>query len=94
MQISEHIYSTRVIFTGQLPGGLIVSRFVNLFLVAGKRLNLIDAGIAGSEDKIWAMVDECGRGRDIERLLLTHAHPDHIGAAKGLKDTLHCRIAA
>jgi hydroxyacylglutathione hydrolase len=96
MRISEHIYTTRVSFTAQIPGAsTIISRFVNLFLVAGKSLNLIDAGVAGGEDNIWAMVEESGRNaRDIERIILTHAHPDHIGAAKGVKETLQCKVAA
>jgi hydroxyacylglutathione hydrolase len=96
MRISEHIYTIRVSFTAQIPGeSTLISRFVNLYLVAGRSLNLIDAGVAGGEDNIWTMVEESGRNaRDIERIILTHAHPDHIGAAKGLKEILRCKVAA
>lgn len=71
-----------------LPGlYTIASGPVNTFLIddpAG--CVLIDTGYPGSADKILAAAQELGkRPRDIKHILLTHAHPDHIGSAAALK---------
>ena len=59
---------------------------VNVFLLEeGPHLVLIDAGLPGNADGILAAVAKLGRAsRDLRHIILTHAHPDHIGSAAAL----------
>ena len=46
------------------------------------RVTLIDMGLPGHGPKLLAALDWIGSSPgDVTRLLLTHAHPDHIGGA-------------
>ncbi len=59
---------------------------VNVFLVEdGRDLLLIDAGLPGNEDAILGGIAKLGRAPgDLKHIVLTHAHPDHIGSAATL----------
>ena len=66
-----------------------ISRFglVNAYLVReSDGLTLIDTMIGGSADKIIAAAEASGAA--IVRILLTHAHADHIGSLDALKERL------
>jgi hydroxyacylglutathione hydrolase len=55
----------------------------------GDEAALIDSGIGAAVDALVANVERAGVARESVRLLLlTHAHPDHSGGARGLKDLL------
>lgn len=59
-----------------------VERFVYSYVIDGDSLCLIDSGVAGAEKVISAALQEIGKNlADIDTLVLTHSHPDHIGAA-------------
>lgn len=60
---------------------------VNAFLlVSADGCTLIDTGVPGSANTILQAVRDLGKSaRDIRHIILTHAHPDHIGSAAVLK---------
>lgn len=55
---------------------------VNVYLVKGDKLTLIDAGVKTQEcwEHFQAQLHDLGYGlADIEQIVLTHHHPDHVG---------------
>lgn len=91
MNINHRVHQLKIVFkvTPQME------RFVYIYLLEGERCFLIDAGTAGSEKLIADYMS--GIGRDISELaglLLTHSHPDHIGAAAEIKRLTDCRVYA
>jgi glyoxylase-like metal-dependent hydrolase (beta-lactamase superfamily II) len=60
-------------------------RRVKAYLVLESELSLIDCGYAGSGPRIAAVIE--GHGRtvgELARVVCTHGHPDHAGAAREL----------
>ncbi|WP_277057766.1 MBL fold metallo-hydrolase [Trichlorobacter lovleyi] len=92
MEIAPNLHQLTIPFVVPTPGGNI-PRFVNLFLYTGERLTLIDSGVAGAEQQVSRYLNEMGRSvQEINTLILTHSHPDHIGAARTIRDLSGCRI--
>ena len=55
------------------------------FLLVDERLTLIDAGMVGTRRTLERYLRRLGRGLDeIERIICTHGHPDHIGGLSEL----------
>jgi len=55
------------------------------FLIAEERLTLIDAGMVGSRILLERYLRRIGRRLDeLERIVCTHGHPDHIGGVTEL----------
>ncbi|MEM9187516.1 MAG: MBL fold metallo-hydrolase [Planctomycetota bacterium] len=66
----------------------------NAFLVVGERPVLVDAGSPGEAGKIIAKMARHGvEPRDLSLILLTHAHADHAGAAKELRQRSGAPVA-
>lgn len=93
MQISETIHALTIPFIVPTPAGPI-PRTVTVYLICGQEVTLIDSGVAGCEVPILDYLEEIGRGREVARLLLTHSHPDHIGAARALRGATGCAVLA
>jgi glyoxylase-like metal-dependent hydrolase (beta-lactamase superfamily II) len=77
-QVAERVHELRLPIPWE-------DEFVNCFLfVDGAMVDLVDCGI-GSEESIAmihrAIVDVAGTGARLRRLVITHIHPDHFGAA-------------
>ena len=60
---------------------------VNTFLLeSSEGCTLIDTGFPGSADKILQGIGALGKQpKDIRHIVLTHAHPDHIGSFAAIK---------
>jgi flavorubredoxin len=58
-------------------------------------ITLIDTGIAGCEMQIFENIRSAGRDPSkISLIILTHSHPDHIGAAGAIRQATKCSVAA
>ena len=60
---------------------------VNLYLVEdGGRLTLVDAGLPAHRSQLESYLPTIGRTLvDVEAVILTHAHIDHVGIADGVR---------
>ncbi len=95
MQITKNIHALRIPFQITDPSGKMIPRFVYVYLILGKKIYLIDSGVASSENIILDYLKKIGRSpEEISTLILTHSHPDHIGAAKAIKSITGCIVAA
>ncbi|MGZ8562540.1 MAG: MBL fold metallo-hydrolase [Candidatus Limnocylindria bacterium] len=58
---------------------------VYAFLISEPRMTLIDTGLIGSGRSVQRYVKRIGRSMDeLDQIICTHAHPDHIGAVREL----------
>ena len=66
----------------QVPG----LRWSNAYLlVEEERLTLVDAGLPGDGKRIFKYIRHLGRSPlELERVIVTHSHPDHTGPLKRL----------
>lgn len=95
MKISDSVSSLKIPFRIPAAGGQFLERSVNAFMVAERGICLIDAGVAGSEGPVLAMVRDTGRDPgEVSFLILTHSHPDHIGGALAIQGATECIVAA
>jgi glyoxylase-like metal-dependent hydrolase (beta-lactamase superfamily II) len=81
----------------QIPIPVPYLGFVNLWLLEGEPLTLIDAGPANAQasEALDAGLGAHGYATDeIELILITHHHLDHAGLAQSVKDRSGARIAA
>jgi hydroxyacylglutathione hydrolase len=96
MQVTEHIHAIKIPFQVRSFSGISVDRFVYAYLIYGvERICLIDCGVAGSERVLFDYVRMTGRTTgEIAMIVQTHAHPDHIGATRAIKEATGCIVAA
>jgi hydroxyacylglutathione hydrolase len=95
MQVTQHVHALEVPFQIPVAPGVSLERSVWVFLVLGRRICLIDSGVAGAQDAIFDYIRQLGREpAEISLLVLTHSHPDHIGAALAIQQATGCAIAA
>jgi len=66
---------------------------VNVFVIKGQRLILVDTGSARHGEKLVAELGKLGiQPNDIDLIILTHGHEDHIGALPYLKARTHAKV--
>lgn len=95
MQITEQIHALKLPFQVHTPAGMTLERFVYVYLICGQDITLIDCGVKGHEAAILGYIEQMGRKpRDIKNIILTHSHPDHVGAAAALKNAVGASVWA
>ncbi|MDD1653347.1 MAG: MBL fold metallo-hydrolase [Methanomicrobiales archaeon] len=95
MQIAPSIHAIRHPFRIPVAPGISLDRFVYSYIIYGRTVTLIDTGVAGCGSRIFDSLHSAGRDpAEIALIILTHSHPDHIGAARAIQQVTHCSIAA
>jgi len=76
-EIHPHIHRIILPLPGRQPGP------VNAYLFTGKQTTLLDTGISRTARHLEESLRQIGIGfSDIDRIILTHGHIDHYGAAR------------
>ncbi len=95
MHLTGAIHVLKIDFEIPINPQKTISRLVNVILVLGEKITLIDSGVKGSEKIIFDYLRvHQRRPEEIATLILSHAHPDHIGAAAAIKAKTGCRVLA
>ena len=95
MKVTSHIHAMKIPFKLQVSEGVTLDRFVYAYLIYGKKICLIDCGVASSEGIISDDLRKSGRSpEEVSLLILTHAHPDHIGGGRSLIGATRCTVAS
>ena len=81
----------RVDFKIPIAPGVVADRYVNTYLILGDGVHIIDSGVQGSERLLLEKIKGRGFGPDdVKAVIHTHAHPDHMGSTKRLKELTGC----
>lgn len=95
MKVAEGIHALKIPFRISAGPEHSLERFVYCYLVCGDTVCLIDSGVAGSQKVIFDYLVSIGRKpEDISILVLTHSYPDHMGAARAIREATGCTVAA
>lgn len=66
---------------------------VNVYLLKGNKYILVDTGTKESENKILKSINSIGvKPEDIELIILTHGHIDHIGSLSSLVEKTGAKV--
>jgi glyoxylase-like metal-dependent hydrolase (beta-lactamase superfamily II) len=88
-EILPDVYSITLPLPGKRPGP------VNVYLFKGGTVTLIDTGMVQTAGILEKALGEHGlRFSDIDRIIATHGHPDHYGAAKKIVKAGKAKVAA
>jgi len=58
----------------------------NIYLVIGNRTVLIDTGTGNASGKDIAKIKDLLKGKDLDMIVVTHFHADHIGGLQNMLD--------
>ena len=86
MKITETIHAFKHHFRLALGENHYVDRFVYSYILLGDQVCLIDTGVWGTATLLQAYLSQTGRSpKEISAVVLTHAHPDHIGGSLAIQ---------
>ena len=91
-----------MIATEIIAGAYLLSGFLgagvwgaNVYLLVDDGLTLVDTGFFGRADRILEQIEELGYSpSDINRIIITHHHADHVGSLAALKKVTQAEIIA
>ncbi len=81
----------------EVAGGVYLIRAgrSNIYLLVGEDLTLVDTGMPGEEEKVISSIKSVGRTiEELNHILVTHAHMDHIGSLATLKKASGAKVVA
>ena len=86
MKVTETIHAVKHPFKVSPGEGIYVDRFVYSYILLGRKICLIDTGVSGTSAQLESYLRDLGRSpEEVSVVLLTHAHPDHIGGCLALR---------
>lgn len=90
MKICENVHQLKIDFDITAE----ISRHVNVYIIVGHDgLYLIDAGVHHADQEISEYLESIGHDlTEVKAIFLTHAHPDHMGAAAAIQEASGCRV--
>jgi hydroxyacylglutathione hydrolase len=95
MEVTKQVDALKIPFKLAVGSGKTLDRFVYVYLIYGRKICLVDSGVSSSYRVISDYLRQTGRDpRDIDLLVLTHAHPDHMGGGRTVQKETGCRVAA
>jgi hydroxyacylglutathione hydrolase len=95
MKLTDTIHLLKLDFEIAISPEKKLPRFVNSIIIFGEKITIIDTGVLGSEKHIFDYIIQNNREiKDIDKIILSHSHPDHIGSAAAIKESTRCRIYA
>lgn len=95
MKITENIHAIKIPFRIKAPNGNVIDRSVYVYVIIGDKITLIDTAIASPKNIIFRYISEIGRvPSEISKILISHAHPDHIGSLRSIKEETGCDVWA
>lgn len=95
MQITESTHALKIPFPSGAGSGRTIERFVHVYFIYGKKVCMIDGGVAQAFGAIGDYLTGTGRNlQEVDLLVHTHCHADHIGSSAAIKKVSGCRTAA
>lgn len=95
MEITKKIHLLKIDFEVQITPDKSLPRFVNSLIIMGNSITIIDSGVKNSYKLIYDYIEKNNRKiSDVKTLILSHAHPDHIGSALKIKTDTGCNVIA
>jgi hydroxyacylglutathione hydrolase len=86
MKITDTIHAIKHTFRLAIAEERSVDRFVYSYILCGKKIFLVDAGVSTTSSILQDYLKKLSRSpEEISFVLLTHAHPDHIGGCMAIK---------
>ncbi len=95
MKLTDKIHLLQIDFEIAISPEKKIPRFVNVLIIFGDTITLIDTGVKGSEKIIFDYIKKHNRDTsEIDKIILSHSHPDHIGSAAKIKEMTDCKVFA
>jgi glyoxylase-like metal-dependent hydrolase (beta-lactamase superfamily II) len=93
--MTQRVHAVRLPFLLPINEETSVERFVYVYLVLGDQVCVVDSGAAGSQQGIVEALEQFGKSiSDVDWVVNTHEHPDHIGGNSFLQKKAQPKFAA
>ncbi len=91
--MKARIEPVRVDFKIPIAPGVAVDRSVFCYLIMGDGVWIVDAGVRGADGLLLERIRSHGFApKDVKAIIHTHAHPDHMGSTKRMKELTGCEL--